>query len=828
MIFCMIPIFISCESVHDLKTADKPEIRSIPGFPRESYEKENINGDFPEAVYIKTRTQSFNTYHYYVLKDGLIWYKGITKDSGPEDWTLFMETGLPHNKKKADFHNTDYIVEISADADELAAISREGQFYRIPFDWIFSRKNKIWYQGQGWPKEEPLYVNERIAGNTGWALGKRNEQVLYYEDIFGNQHHNGTQEIATTYVLLGDGQEICYADTGLPADWSRNYIGPERGAFKAISISSSASTMFVINEAGEMYTRIADFDIIGCDPMFFKYTYIPYKSDVPGTNYKSNLTPWALPGEGWRQQVKIPLEGKAGITKYITILQNGQGNGARELRVAGMDLEGEAGYWTKGIYEGAWRFEKAPLKIGTGDLLDTGKFKDGGASRGTSLDTALKGYIWKNKNKEDGWEFIAENFNLLEGYCYFTALWKNERCRMLLHPVEMWTYLKRDYLPGRSGPPKIFFATLEIPQDSINAVSPAFQEALLKKFNGIDKKLFHYIIEANTDFMLMQAQDSWVNNQIFFLTREGVSNNYPDFLPTWKNLEEDEKSRYQSAEYTIPGGPVFTRDHYADIKRKTDLNIKLREELQRRVDEFDNIKKRAKKSRIAYSAVDFITHITLLFLIDMPKIYTITRFGDDIMSANDEYIREFSKNRIWLDSKIIELLDLRITFYSSMAKQLGSGVREVRLPPGYSDTAAGYWKISELPFSKDGMFKFDRTESRAYIDNAPLKSDFPGWVLKIGEKDNPDFTMLIEPVNVIKTIFDHRGISPRNKSYKFKACLLPISTSISQKWKEFYYLRINPLTRKDRKIKAEIHFDGNTFTVYKKRNFRKSIIFFRG
>ncbi|MDR1947933.1 MAG: hypothetical protein LBQ38_00930, partial [Spirochaetaceae bacterium] len=293
---------------------------------------ENINGIFPEAVYIKTRTQTFNSYHYYILHENRIWYKSIDPAKEPGDWTLFTGTGLPHNSRKFGFSKTQGIAELSADADELVALSAEGGFYRYCFDRTIAHKSNVWLDRQGWPNEEQLYLDRRTAGNLSWAVGKRNPHVLYYEDPFGNQHHNGTQEIVTTYVLLEDGQEICYADTGLPGDFSRNYIGPERGAFKAVSLSASASTMFVINEAGEMYTRLADFDTIGCDPMFFKYTYIPYKSDLPGTDYFSNLNEWGLPAEDWRLQPPIPLGGKAAITRHITILQNGLGNGARELR----------------------------------------------------------------------------------------------------------------------------------------------------------------------------------------------------------------------------------------------------------------------------------------------------------------------------------------------------------------------------------------------------------------------------------------------------------------------------------------------------------------
>ena len=207
-------------------------------------------------------------------------------------------------------------------------------------------------------------MDTETARNRAWVMGKRNAQVLYYEDRFGNQHYNGTMEIATTYVLMEGGQEIRYADTGLPCDFSRNYIGPERGAFKASALSASASTMFVINEAGEMYTRLADFDVVGCDPMFFKYTYTPYTSDLPGTNYFSNLTEWALPAEDWLAQPPIPLSGKAALARHITISQNGQGNGARELRVACWNENGKTGYWTKAIFDDAWDFVTVPLFFG--------------------------------------------------------------------------------------------------------------------------------------------------------------------------------------------------------------------------------------------------------------------------------------------------------------------------------------------------------------------------------------------------------------------------------------------------------------------------------
>ncbi|MFP3090747.1 hypothetical protein LQZ21_10530 [Treponema sp. TIM-1] len=497
------------------------------------YDTGNVNGIFPEAVYIKTRTQTFNAYHYYLLNDGLIWYKSIDPEKEPKAWELFSKTGLPHNALKWDFAKTQKIAEIAADADELAALSVEGGFYRYCFDTSIAHQSKEWLDRQGWPSEEQLYFDQRTAKNLSWALGKRNNHVLYYEDPFGNQHHNGTMEIATSYVLLEDGQEICYADTGLPGDFSRNYIGPERGAFKAVSLSVSASTMFVINEAGEMYTRLADFDAIGCDPMFFKYTYVPYESDRDGTNYFSNLTEWGLPAEDWRPQPRIPLAGKAAITRHITILQNGQGNSARELRVAGLNESGETGYWTKAVFDDTWAFKAVPLFFAKDTVLQTAETSAGNpqGERGPSLDKQYSGYFWNGINEESGWEYTIPNFNILEGDCDFRIAWQGETCTLKLYPVEMWTYLKRNYVPGRTGSPKTFWATLVIPPNAFDGLSETFVQRLTEKYAEHDKPLFQYVIWAQDRYILMRETGN--DEDVLFLTDGTLPRQYPQFEQIW-------------------------------------------------------------------------------------------------------------------------------------------------------------------------------------------------------------------------------------------------------------------------------------------------------
>jgi hypothetical protein len=536
---------------------------------------ENINGFLPEAVHVKTRTQTFNLYHYYVLYDGLIWYKSIDGTKEPADWTLFTKTGLPHNRWKFGFNTPRRIVELSADADELVALSDEGGFYRFCFDKTIAHPSGVWLDRQGWPDGEQLFLDRRTAKNRSWALGKRNSHVLYYDDPFGNQHHNGTMEIATTYVLLEDGQEICYADPGVPTDFSRNYIGPERGTFKAVSLSASASTMFVINEAGEMYTRLADFDTIGCDPMFFKYTYVPYKSDVPGTDYFSNLNEWGLPAEDWRPQPPIPLDGKAAVTRHITILQNGQGNGARELRVAGLNEAGETGYWTKAIFDETWAFKIVPLYL-SGDAILKRAASEAAkprGERGPSLDKHYSGYSWQGGKKESGWAYAIPNFNILEGDCDLRITWRGETCTLKLYPVEMWSYIKRDYLPGRTGSPKMFMGTLAIPLNAFDGLSAQFIMELTQKYAKNDKKLFQYTITASNRYLLLRDADD--EDTVLFLTDGTVSDQYIEFRQVRLVDDFEEIARYASPELTIDHQTVTDEA----LINKIALNKRFRDEL---------------------------------------------------------------------------------------------------------------------------------------------------------------------------------------------------------------------------------------------------------
>ncbi|MDR1636930.1 MAG: hypothetical protein LBR93_06295 [Treponema sp.] len=793
-------------------------------FPPDPAE-EDINGVFPEAVYIKTRTQTFNTYHYYILREGLIWYKSRDGKKEPLNWTLFQKTGLPRNPWRLGFNKPERIVEISADADELAALSDEGGFYRFCFDMIITRKSKVWFDRQGWPIEEQLFLNKRTAKNTAWALGKRNSHALYYEDPFGNQHHNGTQEIATTYVLLEDGQEIVYADTGLRSDFSRNYIGPERGAFKALAFSASASTMFVMNDAGEMYTRIADFDIIGCDPMLFKYTYIPYKSDIPGTNYFSNLTEWGLPAEDWRAQPSIPLRGKAAISRHITILQNGWGNGARELRVAGLNEEGETGYWYKAIFDGTWTFKELPLYLPPASLLqNTGN--TGG--RGETLDRAFRGFRWKGAEKEHEVVYEIPNFNILEGSCKLRVTRGDETCGLTLYPVELWTYQKRNFLPGRNGPPKMFLVTIFLDENALAGLSESFAAFIQEQFGRHDKKLFQFSLAAKNNFCLLQ--NSVVTDQVIFLTDGTIPDDFTEFEDTWYLDYSEAAAKYNSPELTVENQFLTPEG----IKAKIELNKGLRERFKAEISEAERLKLLGFSVDFGYLPLDGIARLSLLRFIDVPKIRTMTRFGARIVLLNSAYTRRLSDVQKWVNQKSIDLLDLRIACYAELAKQLPKEGRIVSLPPWYSEEIAAYWDIAGFPRKMRGLFfspQLYLTEDLpAVLTFTPLETGNHafGWNLTAGP--SPSFTLFIDPEKSAKTIYARKGKSPGELPLTID-CVVYINSTVKAGGFEQTAVEWSfaPFTRESsRGIGARLTFDGEYFEIQEHPPIHSNKTIFRG
>ncbi len=312
--------------------------------------------DLPRQVIFRTRTETFNTVNQFILRDGIIWFK---RNNSSVKWKVVP---LPPSL------NTP--IEIGSDAEHFVAIDQRGQIYTIKEagkrkviktrDWRFTWGNPFW-----------LGLGLKLPKWKAWDISffSPSEEKLYI-DPAGNRHGIGVG-VTTLYVLNEDKQRITYLDPWLPADYSYEVCGPHRGLFKAQNLSASGSTIFLINEYGDMFTRMYDFDMSGGNDILMKYTYEIEKStsavkegEMPAF-YQPLFDFRALAANRWDQQPKI--SGK--ITDRITILK-GEGQN-KILRVEGGNERGETGYFEKGLKELSWKFIKTSLPLGGKVLKNT-------------------------------------------------------------------------------------------------------------------------------------------------------------------------------------------------------------------------------------------------------------------------------------------------------------------------------------------------------------------------------------------------------------------------------------------------------------------------
>ena len=317
--------------------------------------------------FFKTRTETITDKFHFKIENGVIYANRI----GQRSWVLFDGTGVPSEDNKALGRD---IVEISADGENLIAIDRTGQVFYTKIAEV------KWHKKWGKPIPKVLHLEDNLA----WGISHRGPYMEYYNDIHGNSHPIFAG-VTTLYLLRKNGHEIVYVDPWIPADWWHQVDLPFRGRMKARNMSVSASTLFIINNVGEMYTRLYDYDTSGQNPIL-PYSY---KNDVREGTRKIIRS---LPAPDWKLQPAI----KGGmITEKITILQTGEkGNDAFELRVEGINGQGMTGLFRKKISDNDWKF------VATGQQI-LGKFLDIEVDRELSPPKTKNyaGKIWLKKQE---------------------------------------------------------------------------------------------------------------------------------------------------------------------------------------------------------------------------------------------------------------------------------------------------------------------------------------------------------------------------------------------------------------------------------------------
>ena len=453
----------------------------------------------PERIHIKRRTQTFSSHFYFALLDGQIWMRANEEVTGvKEPWRKVGLHGLPTNDS-ADprFEAPVRIEEIVTDADELIALSDAKHFYLIRVDNLSPIGTDLWRDGDGAPAG-PLLLDALHRRNRGISLGRRNQDVEYWEDPAGNPHSWGTEGITTLYLLCENGREITIFDTGLQPNFGRHIPTPERGGFVAESISASASTVFLIDRHGRMYTRLCDFDTLGANPMFFNYSYTAARREGDQRQDPATLyTPIKLPPEPWKRQPDIKLSGAARISRDITILQDGKGNHARQLRVAGMNARGAFGYYWKAIAGARWAFRATSESIEPDRLLDPAEAHIPPAPV-PSYDRRYRGQVTAGRHKLNA-ELL--DFNLFDSPAWLVVDDGGHSLNLVLHTIDAWTYAARDD-PGRDGTPLVFLAAIGLPPGSVETdwSTDALRE-LGRRLKQRDLQPFAFMVRASLDYL---------------------------------------------------------------------------------------------------------------------------------------------------------------------------------------------------------------------------------------------------------------------------------------------------------------------------------------
>src|SRR3954471_2938882 len=290
-----------------------------------------VPAGLPRRVDLRSTTQTFNRRYAFVLEHGHVYYRPVATTS----WAPLAVPACFDGDVQA----------ISVDDDELLAIDSQRHIFTMDgasgparlFNWT-ERWGPPFWTGAG-----RTLPDGRL---WSWSVLSPVEDRTS-TDSAGNEQPVGDAKVSHVFMARDGGRRLVYMDPWLPADDSYEMCGPRRGRFQAIALSAAASTVFVMNQAGDLYTRLYDFDMSGADSFFLKYSY----EDQRG----KQGAPIQLPAVVWRRHP--PPRGA--VRDAISIHKTGGGSTSRFRRVAGPD-----GFWEKPLTGRAWTFVRTGATLG--------------------------------------------------------------------------------------------------------------------------------------------------------------------------------------------------------------------------------------------------------------------------------------------------------------------------------------------------------------------------------------------------------------------------------------------------------------------------------
>jgi hypothetical protein len=255
-----------------------------------------------------------------------------------------------------------------------------------------------------------------------------------------------------------------------------------------------------------------------------------------------------------------------------------------------------------------------------------------------------------------------------------------------------------------------------------------------------------------------------------------------------------------------------------ELLRKIALNTTFIAELKKQISGLRNDKAAAIGLDMIYIPFHYLARITPLRFIDAPKIRTMTDYGDKIVLANSTYTASIADTRIWIDKKIIALLELRIKCYEKMA-DLFSETNGLSIPAWYSETITGYWDIAGLPRSIAGNFISPGGEeipATLRLHTGEENGELFGWYLSIG--GGSSFTFFLDPKKSAAAIYSRQsrrqGKAPEQPRVKIKCALYTNPGRINALERRIIETSVTPFNRTGQEgIDVSITFDGSEFEI---------------
>lgn len=465
----------------------------------------------PPTIVFRDNQHTFAFRYELFLEDGTIWIRSKSDFVGrTEGWYKLPKESLPKDIQITEI-STDGVAFVLKDDQDI--LWRSGEFFKALSHWT-------WHKNMGWLGLPLLSANHMKSTDAlMWDVTDGSLRVnLYEQDLLGNKHpflpgpDGEPGGIAQIYALSKDRRTLYSNDYWVSTDWRRVSCGPYRSQLKIQSLSSSGSTMFVITEKGDMFTRFWNYNTSGASAPTNRYTLDPLKAKA-GSFYTTRF----IPAEPWFPQP--PIDGV--ITDRITIFSTGHaGNHARMLRVEGRQEE-HIGYFEKLIFAKEWTF-----------------VPHGNSLKGMVLDNRAQAGQTKKRLVEDNLILPSNDMNFEGTFgkyimrlhnlhldcspAYLEIEKEGHSVFLIAHTaLESPISSKKGNHYRKRGEINRYRVYLELPQQYVQS-SPEIQKLVQfvkRNWKNEQKRYFYGTLLANEDKAIFKAKRSWFR---FFSPRRGT------------------------------------------------------------------------------------------------------------------------------------------------------------------------------------------------------------------------------------------------------------------------------------------------------------------